>query len=621
MVKTLRTKFLLGVAPLLAITIGLGLWATVMFIRLGGNIDVILRENYRSVLAAQRMKEALERMDSALLFVVSGQEQRGVEQFHEYQAVLEKNLRFEEGNITLPHERQLADELKALFSRYLVLAERYFAMPAEENQARIRLYFSELLPTFDQIKNRADMVLEINQRNMEVMDLRARSAASSATRWMVLILLGALTLGTAIALLLSRSVLGPIREVTLAARGMASGDLEQVVPVLTHDELGELATAFNAMARTIREFRQAGTARLLRAQKTAQATINSFPDPVVVVDTSGAIERANPAARRLLQVHASDGELISWQPPSAIRAHLADVLRGEANFMPTSFEQAICLREEGQERYFLPRVLSIHDEVGNVLGAAVVLSDITRFRMLDQLKNDLVSTVSHELKTPLTGIQMAVHLLLEEIVGPLNPKQIELLLAARQDSDRLLAMVNNLLDLTRIEQGQVRLDLRAIDPSQLVADSVRHFESQAEDRGIHLAFLVEPGLPSVLVDRERVAHVFDNLIGNALEHTSAGGSIRVSAQSKNGFVQFRVEDTGEGIPPEYLSRVFEKFFRVPGSRSSGGAGLGLAICREIVTAHGGRIEVSSEPDKGATFTFTLPAAKNDPSIHTGGSTA
>jgi len=148
--------------------------------------------------------------------------------------------------------------------------------------------------------------------------------------------------------------------------------------------------------------------------------------------------------------------------------------------LPTSLDHAIALRDAGQEKYFLPHVLSIQDERGGMLGAAVVLQDVTKFRLVDQLKSDMVSTVSHELKTPLTSIQMAVHLLLEEGVGPLSSKQIELLLAARQDSDRLLAMVNDLLDLTRIEQGRVRLDLRPVPVSELAQQARDRFEGPSE---------------------------------------------------------------------------------------------------------------------------------------------
>ena len=606
MLRSLRSRLLLGIAPLFGIMVALGLWAVVMFYRLGGNIDVILRENYKSVLAAQTMKEAIERMDSALLFAIGGQEQRARDQFREYRPIFEKNLAIEQGNITLPGEQQLADDLTSLFHRYIEQNDRYFALAPTDVEGRTRFYFSEMLPTFSRIKDRADDVLNLNQRNMEEMDLRARTAAASAVRWMTLALVGAAVIAALIALVLSRSILVPIRAVTHGARAMARGDLEQVVPVLSRDELGELADAFNAMARRIREFQQAGTARLLRAQKTAQATIDSFPDPVIVVDPAGAVERANPSARRLLGVPAVIGETTPWKPPGPLVSRLSDVLHGDADYLPTSFDHTIGVRENGHEHHLLPRILAIRDASDGMLGAAVVLTDVTRFRLMDQLKSDMVSTVSHELKTPLTSIQMAIHLLLEEVVGPITPKQAELLLAARQDSDRLLAMVNDLLDLARIEQGRVQLDLRPIPVGQLVQGALMRFEERAEDAGIKLKASVPGGLPPVFADEDRVSHVFDNLLANALAHTDRGGRVTVSAELDQRAIRFSVADTGEGIAAEHLPHIFGRFYRVPGSRAPHGVGLGLAITREIVEAHGGQVDVTSRVREGTTFTFTLP---------------
>lgn len=605
MFRTLRTKLFFGIAPLLAILVGLGLWAIAMFNHLGGRIDVILRENYESVLAAEGMKEALERMDSAAQFAVNGQDERAREQYHMYVPLFQKNLDKERHNVTLivEGEQEQANRLTTLFDTYLKQSESFYGMPPAR---RADVYYKELYRTFLEIKETADKVLTINQAKMTEEDRKAREAASRSERVMIVALLGGAAIATAIALVLSRSILEPIGAVTRSARAMAKGDLDQVVPASTRDELGELASAFNTMARTIREFQQAGTAQLLRAQKTAQATIDSFPDPVVVVDPTGAVERANPAARRILGVVPSDGS-IPWTPPPLLKPTLTEVLGGQPDSLPTSLEHALCFRDDGQERFFLPRVLSIRGDDG-VLGAAVVLSDVTKFRLVDQLKSDMVSTVSHELKTPLTGVQMAIHLLLEEAVGPLTSKQTELLLAARQDSERLLAMVNDLLDLTRIEQGRVRLALVPQAPDRLVEDAVDRADTKARDVGITLEVQAPRELPKVMADAERIEHVFDNLLVNALGHTGRGGVIRVSAEEDGGQVRFTVEDTGEGIAAEHLPRLFEKFYRVPGSRRSGGAGLGLAIAREIVTAHGGQIDVHSERGRGTAFTFTLPAA-------------
>ncbi len=608
MITTLRTKLLIVVMPLLAIMVGLGLWTITMFWRLGNNIDLILRENYRSVRAAQEMKESLERLDSAQWFAIGGKEDLARRQDAENRIKFEAALKTEQRNVTLPDEQGMADDLTRLYAAYVAEADRFFALEGEQKADRERFYFEKLQPTFDAIRRRADDVLQANQRNMVDEKDRSRGMAEDSTRLMLFALVGSAAVASALAVAASRSILGPIRAVTQAAREMARGDLDQVVPATTRDELGELAEAFNSMARTIRAFRQAGTARLLRAQQAAQSTIDSFPDPVIVVDPGGAVERANPAARRVLGVDPGDDRPVAWLPPPQLREPLAEVLGGKVDRRLIHLEHALGYRDDGQERFYLPHVLAIRDEGQHLIGAAVVLTDVTRFRLLDQLKSDMVSTVSHELKTPLTGVQMTVHLLLEEVVGPLNAKQTELLLAARQDSDRLLAIINDLLDLTRIEQGRVRLDPSPTSPADLVAGAVGRSGPRAKDLGVELIGSAEPGLPAVSVDLERVEHVFDNLVGNALAHTPRGGSVRLSAapEADARAIRFDVADTGEGIAPEHLGRIFEKFYRVPGSRVAGGAGLGLAIAREIVSAHGGRIDAESRPGRGTTFAFTLP---------------
>src|SRR5208337_1479849 len=609
MFKTLRMKLMLGFLPLLAILIGLGLWAIAMFYGLGGNIDVILRENYRSVLAVERMKEALERMDSGLMFAFSGRAQQAREQFDKSKEEFDRQLGVEQHNITVPGEQALVNELTAEYRSYLDLAADYFDLHNATTAQRTDVYFSRLLPKFENLRRLEDRVLLLNQRNMEQMNEKALRNAASSTRLMIAALLVAVVLAIASSRILTRLILEPIVAVTEGARAVSQGNLDQVVPATTKDELGELGQAFNAMARTIREYREAGTVRLLRAQKTAQATIDSFPDPVIVVDPEGGVERANPAAQRLLQaIPASSGDALPWIAPAALKPELDSVLAGQADYLPLSLEQAIFLRDGNQDRYFLPRVLRIRSDSGELLGAAVVLSDVTKFHLLDQLKSDMISTVSHELKTPLTSLQMVVHLLLEEAVGPLSTKQTELLLAARQDSDRLLGMINDLLDLTRIEQGRVALDQQPADAAELVRDALERYRSAAEDAGITLQTQLEAPLPLVLVDKERIEHVFDNLMTNALRHTDRGGTIILRAAAAEGTVQFSVEDTGEGIPAQFVPRVFDKFFRIPGTKHQGGAGLGLAIVHEIIVSHGGQIGVQSTTGKGTTFTFSLPAA-------------
>jgi signal transduction histidine kinase len=212
---------------------------------------------------------------------------------------------------------------------------------------------------------------------------------------------------------------------------------------------------------------------------------------------------------------------------------------------------------------------------------------------------------------------MAIHLLLAEKVGGLNEKQVELLLSAREDSDRLSEILNGLLDISRLESGRVRMEFQSAAPGAVVADAVEPYRREAQDRGVALLSEVPGDLPSVWVDKTRIGNVFGNLLSNALRHTPPGGRIRVSAEANDAWVRFIVSDTGEGIPEAFLSRVFEPFFRVPGQReASFGAGLGLAIVKESVEAHGGSVGVESREGGGSSFSFTLRRADRFPKEET-----
>ncbi len=263
----------------------------------------------------------------------------------------------------------------------------------------------------------------------------------------------------------------------------------------------------------------------------------------------------------------------------------------------------------GEEHFFQPQAVPILDAQRLPTGVVLTIRDVTQQRTNDDMKRGLVSTVSHQLKTPLTSIRMAVHLLLEEKVGALTEKQAELLLAAREDSDRLNGILEDLLDISRIESGKAPMSFAPVSPQAIAAEAAEHFAAAFQDSGISLKTAVPDDLPEVMADAARIVHVFDNLLSNALKHTAAGGSVTISAQADEKRVVFSVADTGTGIPQEYLNNIFDQFFRVPGQQAQAGAGLGLAIAREIVEAHGGTITVESTVGEGSTFRVALKRAE------------
>jgi signal transduction histidine kinase len=275
--------------------------------------------------------------------------------------------------------------------------------------------------------------------------------------------------------------------------------------------------------------------------------------------------------------------------------------------VPSGYEELLAVRVGREDRHYLPRILAIGDSLTGFGGAAVLLQDVTKFRLLDDAKNNLVGTVSHELKSPLTSLRMAVYLLLEKNVGELSAGQRELLETARDDADRLLRILNDLLDLARLESGVAQLNRAEAPVASLLEEMAREVRGAASAQGVRIEVTPVSGPAMVSVDRDRIRHVFINLLSNAVKYSPEGGVVTLYAEpADSGFVRFGVRDQGPGIPQESVGLIFEKFYRLPG-QSKTGAGLGLAIAREIVLAHGGTIACSSRPGSGSDFYFLLPA--------------
>ena len=585
----LRNRIFFGVAPLVILLMVTGGYAVWLFVRLGGAVNTTLHENYVSIAAMRDLKDAALRIDGSLSAFEAGsasaeQTRAGLD---EQMAICRRSVDAELNIITEPGERDAADRLKSLDETFLAATAK---LPPD----------TEIQPSLAALLDAASVIQTINERAMSQKDLHARETARQSTRVMLLAMAAALPLGLFFAYRLSGIVLRPIGRLTDSARELGEGNLDQVLPVTSHDELGQLADAFNKMAGKLRLYRQTTTDELVHARQATEIVFAALLDPIVIFSAEGEIAYQNPAAERLRK------KLAGSETALPITALATKVLHGGGDYLPESFDQSICVRVDDREKFLLPRVIGLRD---GGAGAVVILNDVTRFRLLDDVKTNLVATVSHELKTPLTSIRMAVYLLLEERIGALNPKQTELLIASRDDAERLLDLINNLLDLARLESGAAVSERRVQPSDELVRHAVNEARELVFASGAKITTQIEPNLPPVLASADQLGHVFSNLISNAAKHSPPGEEIVVAARPQDGgrAVRFSVTDHGPGVPPAERERVFDKFYRLPGEPREG-AGLGLAICREIVRAHDGQIGVvAAAGGRGSEFFFTLPS--------------
>ena len=608
---TLRRKLILGFGGLLVILLVVGVLGIALLTHYSRTLETVFSENYDSVVYGQKMKEDIEKMEDVAEFSLWGEQAPTHEPVAQVIASFERNLRLEHANVTIPGEEEIVQALTGSWDAYKDDYERFMAARLPEPEGRA-LYKAKILPRGQEVKAHAQRVIDINLQNMVSVDGEVRRNAVSAKRAMF----GLLAVGVGFAVVfvgfMSRSILLPISTLTRSARDIERGNLDLVVPVESRDEVGQLAEAFNSMAARLREFRRSDKARLLRTQRATQLAIDSLPDAVALVGPDGTVEQANEAARRLFGLEP--GAEVSSLPVRGL-AELYRKASGETQpIQPQGYESAIQVFDgNDQERFFLPQAVPILDDERQLAGVTIVLADVTHLRRLDEMKSGLLSVVSHELKTPLTSVRMALHLLLEERVGPLSEKQAELLVAAREDADRLCRIIEGLLEMGRIRSGRALLDMRPVHPDEVVSQAVEAVEAGYRDKGVKLESEVPPETPPALADPVRIGLVTSNLLGNALKHTAPGGKVRVSVRpgedQESDQIVFAVEDTGVGIPPESLPRIFERFYRVPGQSDVKGAGLGLAIAKEIVEAHGGRIGVESKVGAGSKFTFTLRRAQ------------
>jgi two-component system, NtrC family, sensor histidine kinase KinB len=570
---------------------------------LGHAIDRILEANFRSVLAAGQMRDALGSSQAAVGRRLAGQVDSFPSRTAAVRQVFEDGLEGATEAVNEPGEKEIVGRIGADWGVYQQAYAQFAAAPPGREGA---IFAAAIDPTLSRLKYHISELEAMNRAAILRERDRAKELVQAAATRSVLATITALVLAIVLTVVVSRSLLRPLGTLAAKAQSIGAGNLEERINLPRKDEIGALATSFNTMAENLSQARHHEARRLQRAERMSDAALESLYDPVVVTDARGRIVHLNRAAEGLFGPAPATprAPIIEHVGDRRIVRAIQNAVREERVSDSEDDTTLIPLKVGGMERTYRLRATPMKGVDGSMLGSVAVLEDITHLKELDRLKTEFISVASHELRTPVTSLLLSVQLLEEGAAGDLNDKQREIVAAQRVDLERLEKLMRELLDITRLEAGTSPPRLEVVPPHELMKAAYDSTRSQAEKKGVELTLAEDPDLQPVRADRSQIGRVLVNLISNGIRHTAPGGSLTVRASSAENGVTFRVEDTGEGIPKEYLDKIFDRFVQVPGA-TQGGAGLGLSIVQTIVQAHGGDMSVESELGKGSAFSFTL----------------
>lgn len=398
-----------------------------------------------------------------------------------------------------------------------------------------------------------------------------------------------------------------VRTIRQSAEKFAVSTWSFDQPAFGVGEVSKLESALFAMGDRIQKYRQETNQELLRLRQRMEKCLNNFPHPIFFVNSRRQIVYTNPSAQELSEnARWSDGL------PKNLITRVESVLGSGEELLATHFDETISFAIDSAVVHYLPLLIRIDSDNIEATECAVILQDITQLRLSDQIKSDLVATVSHEIRTPVTSAMVALHLLLEESIGPTNTEQKDMLRTATSDLNRLKRLLDHLLEIARLEHKAPKLSLQSTSPSALAQNAIEAFATTASDKDISLSAEVEATLPPVLVDPRAIDVALANFLSNAVKYSPASSKVTVYAQrDKAGCLRIGVRDEGPGIDDGELDHVFEKFYRSPNKRQIDGIGLGLSICREIAQAHDGSVGVENRPRGGADFFLLLPIDTKD----------
>ncbi|MCC7025728.1 MAG: HAMP domain-containing protein [Saprospiraceae bacterium] len=569
----IKTKLTLGVGLLFLLIILLSVVGATYSNKLKQDTENILVANYNTLEYSRHMLVSLE----------DGSEKANQK--------FEINLQNQEHNISEIGEKETTEDLRNNFEVY-------------KQKKSDSLILGEIRKN---IFTLMDLNMQAIQRKSEV----AKETADKAVFWIALS--GTMCFLIAFILLvnLPSNIANPIKQLSESIKQIASKNYSERVHLESHSEFGQLAKSFNTMAEKLEEYNNSNLAKLMMEKKRIETLINNMHDPVIGLDENLKVIFANEEAIKIIGF--SLAEMIGHNTHElALTNDLVRSLIQDLKMVDNGKEtkrKPIKIYTNNKEGYFEKETLHISitptgEQLSHLIGHVIILRNITEYKELDFAKTNFIATVSHEFKTPISSIKMSAQLLENELIGPLNEEQTNLLNSIKEDANRLLKFTGELLNMTQIESGNIQLSILPSDPKEILLFAIHATQTQADQKHIHFEINCPEHITAIQADTEKTTWVLTNLISNAIRYSYENSVIYLTVKQRDNKVEISVRDTGQGIAPQYKNKIFDRYFKVPGTKMEG-TGLGLAISKEFIEAQGGNIMVESEYGLGSTFTISL----------------
>ena len=603
---TLRAKILAGYVVVIIIMICVMIWSLYNFNRLNESYRSLISQNFSSIIAADNMVRALDNQVNALFLIFSKENPvLGNSQFQDAKQDFFYWLDYARSAATTSDELAILDSLNSQYSifrtevNFLInISINYPANVKHEDE------YQKSINLISKIKAKCYQLFGTNHDFIKRAEISVQSITRIAAFTMLFLAILGIVLSLVFSTKFSKFIVKPVKDLTRSVKRISAGNFDQLIQSEDSDEIGILADEFNSMMGRLKRYEKLNINKILYEKRKSEIIIESINDPVLIVDAELKI---------LLVNNAFNNEFGEVAPEYT---HLGEVIKDESVFeniksfvsgkSTASQENLYQLTDNnGSIRYFKLRYSIINLPEIDINTALIVFSDITKYKELEILKSEFVAKVSHELKTPLTSMGMAVGIMNDGVAGHLTEKQKELISSMRDDYDRLNRMVKDILELSRIESGGIKLQFEKIEVNDLLRECVKTYALQSEEKGINLAYLPAEERIYITADHHYLLNAIGNFVGNSIKFTPKGGEITISTEKKAAGLTITISDNGPGIDPEYLDKIFDKFVQVSGSRP-GSVGLGLTIAKEIIDLHNGSINVWSKPGQGSRFEITLP---------------